>query len=553
MNVCLLTPAGTGMDVVGAGCVSSIAPMTCSSRGPAPVRQHAAPGRVTLVPLLVVVALLAFACGGREPDDADPDASIRWGPCRDGAVIGSSAARVECATLAVPLDPAVPRGRTITLAVARLAAAQRSDATVLINPGGPGASGVDFLLGAADRLAAQGFTAHSDVVAFDPRGVGASEPQIRCRTGAELDAERNVDRGDRSEQGVAQAEAANRADARRCSARVGDEFLGLVGTSHVVDDVERLRIALGRSRVDFIGFSYGSKIGLDYGQRYPGRLFRLVVDGAVDPAADPIDASVAQARSFQDVFDAFVRDCTEVPGCALGADPAGALGRYQGIVRALTHRPAPAGPGRVLTFQSAVDGTSMALYRNDLWPTLRSGLADLAAGRGGQTLMSLADMLEGRRPGGTYDNSADANLAIGCADGPRITDRRLADDFERRLRAAAPYSDDGRATGRAPLDTCAFWPPASQATATEGHSASAAPSSAQQVGPVAPAPLVIATTHDPATPYAVGEAVARRTRGTLVTVDGYGHTSAFHGNRCVDEAVDRYLSNPVGLNRSLAC
>ncbi|WP_270485608.1 alpha/beta hydrolase [Gordonia jacobaea] len=497
-------------------------------------------------PLLTAVMVGLLLCAGCvSTEHAADTGAIEWGVCAQGVGTGPSAARVECGTLAVPLDPAKPQGRTITLAVARLRASERSDSTVVVNPGGPGASGVDYLLGAADRLAAQRFTTHSDVVTFDPRGVGASAPTVRCRTATELDAEREADSGDRSPQGIAAAEATNRGIARKCSTRTGDEFLGLVGTSQVVDDVDRLRAALGRSRIDFIGFSYGSKIALEYEQRYPDRLFRMVIDGAVDPAANPVDTSVAQARSFQEVFDAFARDCTRMPGCALGADPAGALVQYQRLVRPLSQRPVPAGAGRTLDFQSAVDGTSMALYRTDLWPTLRSGLADLAAGRGGETLMSLADLLEGRGPGGTYDNSADAYLAIGCADGPRITDRAANDDLDRRLRAAAPYSDDGRGTGPAPLDPCAFWPPESVATARlEPGAASSAPT---------PTPLIVAVTHDPATPYAVGEEIARRTHGTLITVDGYGHTAALQGNRCVDEAVGDYLLNLDGLNGPLAC
>lgn len=519
-----------------------------------PALHRPTPGGAALVSLLAVMALVSGGCATNERSDGG--ATIRWEACPAGAALGSAAARVDCGTLAVPRDPAEPGGRTITLALARLRASQHSDTTVLLNPGGPGASGVDYLLGAAERLAAQRFTAHSDVVAFDPRGVGASTPAVRCRTAAELDAERDVDRGDRSERGITAAENQNRTDARRCAERVGAEFLGLVGTSQVVDDVDRLRTALGRAQIDFIGFSYGSKIGLEYGQRYPTKLFRLVVDGAVDPDADPIESSVAQARAFQDTFDAFARDCTMVPGCVLGTDPADVLRRYQALVRPLTTAPVPAGGGRVLTYQSAVDATSMALYRSDLWPTLRSGLADLAAGRGGQTLMSLADMQEGRGPGGAYDNSADAYLAVGCADGPRITDRRVAGDLDRRRRAAAPYSDDGRGSGLAPLDPCAFWPPANTATAGDGvvgDGVSGSPSSARPAVGASPPPLVIATTHDPATPYAAGETLARRTGGTLLTVHGYGHTAALQGNRCVDGVVDDYLSDLGSLNPSLAC
>lgn len=532
--------------------VRTITVVTCSFLARRPLRSRRACGQGRVGRLLTTVMVGLLVCAGcASTDRAAEVGTIDWGACAHGVGAGPSAARVECGTLAVPLDPSKPHGRTITLAVARLRASERSDATVIVNPGGPGASGVDYLLGAADRLAAQRFTTHSDVVAFDPRGVGASVPTVRCRTAAELDAEREADTGDRSPQGIADAEAMNRGVAQKCSTRTGDEFLGLLGTSQVVDDVDRLRAALGRSRIDFIGFSYGSKIGLEYQQRYPDRLFRMVIDGAVDPDAAPIDAAVTQARSFQEVFDGFARDCTRVPGCALGADPADALVHYQRLVRPLTRSPAPAGSGRTLDFQSAVDGTSMALYRTDLWPTLRSGLADLAAGRGGESLMSLADLLEGWGPGGRYDNSADAYLAIGCADGPRITDRADNDDLDRRLRAAAPYTDDGRGTGHAPLDPCAFWPPISDAAATSSQSMQSETGAAASVP--SPAPLVVAVTHDPATPYAVGEEIARRTRGTLITVDGYGHTAALQGNRCVDRAVDDYLSNLAELNGPLAC
>lgn len=501
-----------------------------------------------VLPAVFVVAIgLVSACApASRPGDTG---AIGWEACPDAPAVGDLAGRLQCGLLRVPLDPATGGG-TVTLALARLRASGPAQGTVVINPGGPGASGVRYLLGAAPSLSAMRFTLDHDVVSFDPRGVGRSTPTVRCRTDAERDAQRSADLGDRSPAGIAAAERDARRVAGLCRTRVGSEVLTRLGTGFVVEDLERIRIALGENRIDFLGYSYGSRLGIEYARNHPSRIGALVLDGVDDPDADPIAATLAQARAFQDVFAGFAADCARIPECPLGADPAGAVSEYQRLVRPLRQRPVRVADGRLLTYDAAVEATGMALYRRDLWPTLRSGLAGIAPGpdgqnRGAQTLMSLADTMEGRDAAGHYDNSADAFLAVRCADGPQITDRALVDRLDREQRQAAPYADDGRGTGRGALDECAFWP-------TSDRRPEEAPRR-EGIADGAPTPVVVATVHDPATPYAAGVAAATRLRARLISVGGYGHTAALQGNVCVDSAVDAYFSRLAIPNGPLTC
>ncbi|GAC69479.1 alpha/beta hydrolase [Gordonia soli] len=505
-----------------------------------------------------------------ERQTAAPVIPIEWKACGGTGDVDDPAIarRLQCGTLSVPVRQSDPSAGTFSVAVARLAAGGPTRrGSVVINPGGPGASGVDHLIGDAENLAGQTFAGEFDVVAFDPRGVGRSEPVVRCRTDAERDAERATDYGDRSPGGVARVEDHLRDVVAGCREHTPAALLTSVGTSHVVDDLEVLRAALGDERLTYVGFSYGSRIGLEYQRRHPDRVRALVSDGPVDPDADPIGASTAQAAAFQRVFDAFARDCATAPDCPLADRPAGALAAYHRLVRPLVTRPVPAGAGRVLTQADSETATSAALYQRSLWPVLRLALRRLADGDG-TLLLALADRYEGRGDDGRYDNSQDAFTAIRCADDPRLPDRAAYDRLDGDLRRAAPYRDDGRGTGRGVLSICAFWPesgagspatvPSSSAPSDTARSNSAPPGNdPSNAGPaggaVAGRGLMIATTDDPATPYATGRDLARSTDSVLVTVKGAGHTASLRGDACVDRVVNDYVVRLTLPPAALTC
>ena len=267
----------------------------------------------------------------------------------------------------------------------------------------------------------------------------------------------------------------------------------------------------------------------------------MVLDGAVDPDADPIEEIVAQAAGFQGAFDA-LRRRTACAGsnCPLGTDPDRAVAEFRALVDPLVDRPAPTDDPRGLSYNDAMTGVQQALYSPGLWRLLTVGLRELRTGTG-DTLLDLADQYEGRRSDGTYSNVDDAFNAIRCVDDPRITDRAVVGEADTRYREAAPFLDDGRGTGQAPLDLCAFWPvPTSHATDDAGI-------------PGLPDVVVVSTTEDPATPYQAGVALADSLGGALVTYEGTQHTVVLSGDACIDDAVVAYFVETTPPPAGLTC
>ncbi|MEE3852378.1 alpha/beta fold hydrolase [Gordonia sp. LSe1-13] len=498
--------------------------------------------RAAVIAALVAIAVLS-GCRAMPSDGA-----FDWHSCGPGdgvapaAIPASVAHRVTCGRLTVELDPDDPDAGMVTLAVARLAAAGSSSGTLVINPGGPGGSGVRALSGSAAVLASQPFSVDHDVVSFDPRGVGASRPAVVCRTDAERDAERAMDLGLRSAAGIAGIESHRRTVADRCRERVGADFLARVGTAYAVSDLEQLRRQLEVDEISYLGYSYGTRLGIEYAQRHPERVRALVLDGVVEPDEDPVDAVVEQMAGFQGAFDAFARDCATRSECPLGDRPDRAVGEYRELVTPLIADPLPVGD-RALSVGDAETATIDALYQRSRWAELRAALAALAGGDG-SGLMRMADAYEGRDADGGYDHRQDAFLAISCADDRRIDDPERWDELDRRTRAAAPFGDDGRGTGQGPTGLCDYWTPAD-------------PLSGDVVGAgllsAAPTPLVVATTGDPATPYETGADFAREAGADLITVSGHDHTAVFAGDRCVDDAVATYLGDPTESPGDLRC
>ncbi|WP_187583146.1 alpha/beta fold hydrolase [Gordonia sp. OPL2] len=483
---------------------------------------------------LMMVALGVLA-GCRAPAAVTP--GIAWEPCEsDGDVVAgdapSAGTRVLCGRLDVPLDPGDPAAGTVSLAVARLPARGVRAGTVVIDPGGPGSSGVDHLIRAGRSPAGLPFAGSHDLVAVDARGVGASRPSLRCRTDAERDAARAADTGDRSAAGIARIEHDHEELALRCRDRIGAAFLSRVGTDFAVDDLDRVRIALGEGRIGFVGHSYGTRTGIEYARRFPSHVDGVVLDGVVDPDGDPVDAALAQLGGFGRAFDAFAADCVRRAGCPLGSRADQAVQRYREMLAPLRVSPVAVGD-RTLSQGDAETATVAALYRQSTWGRLRGALAGLARGEGSD-LLALADSAEGRMPGGGYDATSDAFLAITCADDTRVADRARWDDYDARARRAAPFRDDGRGTGRGPRGICDHWTPAARP-----------PGAALPVGgwrSDAPA-LVVVTAGDPATPYAAGIEWARENGAGVVTVRGQDHTAVFRGDPCVDDVVSRYLTD----------
>jgi pimeloyl-ACP methyl ester carboxylesterase len=458
---------------------------------------------------------------------------LSWGPCAPFADtpegrIAYADERFGCARLQVPLDYAAPDGPAAQVAVMRRRATGERIGSLVMNPGGPGASGLDLVPAMAARLADSSLSRRFDLVGFDPRGVGASLPKINCLDDADWPAERADTDVDPSPAGVAATEAENQELARRCAERSGGAaVLAHLGTREVVRDLDILRAVLGDGKLTYLGFSYGTRIGTAYAEAFPQRVRAMVLDGALDPAQSSVEQNVEQAVGFQRAFDAFAADCAPRRGCPLGNDPARATAAFQALVQPLVDRPAKAAERRTLSYPDAIAAVNQALYVQRYWPVLARGIAALATGDG-TILLALADEYYQRAPNGHYGDLIEGFIAVSCVDEQRVTDRAVQAVLARRVNEAAPFRDSGRGAVGA-LEVCAFWPvpPTSQ------------PHLPRVDG--LPPTLVISTTGDPATPYEAGVKLAAALHGELVTVDGNQHTAALQGSSCVDDLVVDYL------------
>jgi pimeloyl-ACP methyl ester carboxylesterase len=501
---------------------------------------------------LIVLAIVAFPVIASPAASASPEGEATqlygqppvWGGCEQWVDDTSRIPTAQCGTVSVPMDwndPAKPEGAQAQLAVIRIPATGDRIGVLVVNPGGPGSSAVDTVAGMGASLGGTDIMRRFDLVGIDPRGVGHSTPELRCRTDAEFDAFRTEPMADYSPEGVAHIEQLYSKFAQLCTERMGAEFLAHIGTASSVRDMDVVRAALGENQINYLGFSYGTELGAVYAEQYGDRVRAMVLDGAVDPTLDPIAARLRQMSGFQTAFNAYAADCAQSPGCPLGTDPSKFVDRYHDLVSPLVQQPGMTSDPRGLSYQDAITGTVNALYSQSYWKFLTSGLLGLQRGTDAGDLLLLADDYQHRDEAGHYSNKQDAFVAIRCVDSPYPTDPAVWADADRQLREAAPFTAYGEFTGFAPRDVCALWP--------------VPPTSSPHLA-TSPGPgkvVVVSTTGDPATPYQAGVDLARQMGAPLITFDGTQHTVVFDGNACVDTAVVNFLIDSVVPPDGLRC
>ena len=448
-----------------------------------------------------------------------PVTPISWVAC---------GADLQCGTLTVPLDYARPGGATIGIAVERHLADVPADriGSLVINPGGPGVSGIDDF---ANELASltPGLLDDFDIVTFDPRGVQRSSP-VTC---GETQGAVQGPLPNPVPQTAAQQKAllaTMRQFASDCEQASG-AVLPYVGTVDVARDMDRLRQALGDSGLTYMGQSYGTLLGATYAQLFPTHIRAMVLDSSIDPALSFDQMTLGQAEGFEGVLNSFFAWCAASPSCQWrpAGDPTSAVLAL--IARSYTDPP-PAGGGRAAGTGELYDALLDGLYSQSDWPTLG---AALAADENGDGSAVVAMSNHYSTDGST--NGADAAEAVDCLDHPASKDLASYGALAELFATSAPVFGPLLAWGEA---GCAVWPVAP----TRAPAPATAPGS--------PRILVIGTTEDPATPYSWSVSLAHElSQGHLLTVEGSDHVSYFY-SACVRADVQTYLVSlstpPVG-------
>lgn len=474
-----------------------------------------------LAAILVGFASMAPLAGAAESESLD------WLACPERigpqAIDGSAAtAPIECARLRVPLDHDEPDGKTISIAVRRWpapAGPQARRGSLILNPGGPGSSPRSMLLG----VGLSGLFDEWDLIAPDPRGIGQSTA-LSCETAPAANVGPVNFTGDR----YLDVPASVGAFVDSCLTAEDGELFSHLGTLNVAKDFDLLRAALGEEKLDYYGASYGTHVGAVYSVLFPERVGRFILDGPV--LLDDVPGAVqGQIVGFEDSLDRFDAACSATASCPLRI--AGAKRVWRHLSWRLNSRPGEV-EGVAVGRDALIAASSRAFnVGRSSWPAFAAALQDAFDGDY-RRLVSFT--------GSDGGSSSSAYLAVMCSDDPS---RPTAYDARRRARDEIQAGNESFANIFGPgIARCANVPVSDE------------PVPELNSGVAHTAMLVIAKTHDPATPYAGALRFAEQMKSSrLLTVNDDGHTAVATGNACVDDAVAAYLASGALPEKGASC
>lgn len=440
----------------------------------------------------------------------------------------------QCATVNAPMDWNNPSGDTIRLALIRAAASSTPMGSLLVNPGGPGGSGYEFVRDSLSSAVDAKLRSNYDIVGFDPRGVNQSSAVSCYDDPSEMDSflfdipEVAGEVG--SNAWLDAQDAIGEKFGQACLKHTG-ELLGFVDTISAARDLDLMRAVLGDTKLNYLGYSYGTFLGATYADLFPEKTGRLVFDGALDPATTDFDVTKTQTMGFESAARAYVADCMTGTTCPFRGTVDDGMAKIRSLLDRLDESPLRASDGRLLGSSSMFTAIILPLYSQSTWPYLTDVFTDVFMGHADYAFQ-IADAYYARNADGTYeDNSTEAFLAINCLDYMSTSTRESLRAEAADLAQAAPTFGPQMSWGGT---SCDSWPFASTRVRE--------PISAKGSAPI----LVVGTTNDPATPYQWAKNLAAQLEnGHLVTYNGEGHTAYNKSNSCVDDAVDNFFLNGV--------
>ena len=479
----------------------------------------------------IAVVLLLAACANHQPAPAPSLApALSWAPCVD-------VPQTQCATLAVPVDPARPDGATLKLRIARVPASNQSSkkGVLIFIPGGPGV-GISGTFGGENRTGqhVDDFRREYDVVAFDPRGIGQSNP-IRCDPAAVPSATPPAGGAPSAAEFKAIGDA-NAALFKSCFAETGD-LMAHLSAMDTAADVERIRQALTpNTGLVAYGGSYGTAYGQAYLERYPERVKALVLDAVVDHSVDLPTFVSRNVLAASDAFDRFTQWCKGDAACALHGQNVGgvfdAVVAKAPVARTLVSQLLAAGPDpnvgwpAIATMLAQVNGgKSEALKAMTATASLASSSEDPHA-RAGKNGLFAGVLCSDYGPQRDYDALLTAGNSVAL----------LAPRFAWKFWDSTPL-----AHATAGVGDCAGWP-----------YAASNPPHRLQVGPH-PNVMVASPTHDPATPLINALSVwLQIPQARLLIADVDGHQSLIL-SACAYKAEAKFLDDPASVSSTTIC
>jgi len=428
---------------------------------------------------------------------------------------------LQCSTLKVPLDYKKPNGTKITLALSRVPhTARKSQGPLLVNPGGPGGSGLTLAGFVASSLPEE-VAAQYDVIGFDPRGVGKSSPALDCKP--KYFAPVRPD----SVPSTPALEQANLKRAQSFAKACGTKYakvLPYIDTVSAVRDMDRIRVALGSSKINYFGYSYGTYLGAVYAKLFPQRVKHLVLDSIVDPTGVWYDDNLAQDYAFDARQQALMAWIAKYDSTyKLGTDPARIEAKWYAMRKALAKTPAEGKVGASELEDTFIPGG----YYNGYWPDLAEAFAAYVNDKDTAPLVDAYDNFAAIDASG--DNGYSVYTAVQCRDAswPRNWSKWRADNW--KVYSKAPFMAWNNAWYNAP---CAYWPTKTLKPVNVANS---------KLPPV----LLFQATNDAATPYEGGVTVHKLLKNSSLVVEqgGGNHGITLSGNACLDKYLATYLSN----------
>ncbi|MFT4185887.1 MAG: alpha/beta hydrolase [Micrococcaceae bacterium] len=445
---------------------------------------------------------------------------LNWQSCENG---------MYCATMQAPVDWNNPKGDKVSIALIKTQATGQKQGSIVMNPGGPGSSGYDWVKDSAMSTISSKVTQSYDIVGFDPRGINKSDG-IKCLDDKQHDTFRTNTANMDSDSGLAKLRTEYKSIADSCKKNSGP-VLGHMDTASVARDMDLIRALIGEQKLNYLGFSYGTLLGATYANLYPEHVGHVVLDGAVDPALSYSEVTKIQASGFEQALKEYAQSCIKQKPCPLDPDGDGdakaIVSSIQKMLNDNLSKPMKTSDGRTATSSILAQGIMVPLYNNLLWPTLSQAISEAMAGKPDR-LVQFSDASAERGNDGKYTGNSDFSfMAVNCLDYSIPSDTKSIRADEAALEKVSPTFGRYMAGGGV---ICENWPY----------------KTIRKIGPISTTSksplLVIGTSGDPATPFASAQNLTKELgNARLLKWKGQGHTAYGRSNDCVRDTVDNYF------------